>query len=68
MAGCNYKFNEKIEFLGDINGQDQTYQINIGSAYQLTDILIFRTNIVDLFQTSNDGRFITFGIATSKFL
>ena len=68
MAGCNYKFNEKLEFLGDINGQDQTYQINIGTNYQLTDLLVLSTNIVDLFQTSNDGRFITLGLATSKFL
>ena len=68
MAGCNYMFNKKIEFLGDINGQDQTYQINLGMNYQLTDLLILRTNIVDLFQTSTDGRFITIGLTTNKFL
>ena len=36
MAGLNYQFDEKIEFLGDINGEEQTYHINLGSKYQLT--------------------------------
>lgn len=68
MAGANYQFDEKIEFLFDINGAEQVYHINLGSKYQLSDNLNLRLNVIDLFQTSDEGRFITLGLSTNKFL
>ena len=68
MFGLNYQFNEKIEFLGDLNGEEQTYFVNIGAKYQLSDNFNIRFNIVDLFQIGEEGRFITLGLSTNKFL
>lgn len=67
MVGTNYFFNEKIEFLGDINGQNQSYFVNLGAKYQLNDNVVLRASIVDLFHISPRGRFFSFGIVSNRF-
>lgn len=68
MAGIDYMYNDKLNFLGDINGQEQTYTINVGAYFKLTNTLTTRLTIQDLFESNENSRYISYGIIANKFL
>ena len=66
MSGINFIINEQIEFLGDINGNGNTYYGNFGIIYHINDYFGARAYIIDI--TDQIGSQLSLGITYSKFL
>jgi len=68
MLGAEYLFDDKLVFLGDVVGNNDLYEVNLGLRYFFKSEFAMHLSIVDIGQTHSDETIITLGLSVASFI